>query len=148
MFDLLARLDGTKSTGTNRWLARCPGPNHEHGDRHPSLSVRLIEGDRWLLYCFAGCTAFEVCTALGLRFGDLFHDRIAKREYVNGKDRNGNPVPRIRATEFLQLAAHEAFVVTLIAADMIDGKTIDPQAWERLAQAYRRLSDACAEVRA
>jgi hypothetical protein len=146
MLDLIARLPGAKATGTNRWMAPCPGPNHNNGDRHPSLSVRLIEGDRWLLYCFAGCTAFDVCTALNLKFGDLFHDRIAKREYVNGKDHNGNPVPRIRASEFLEPAAHEAFVVALIAADIIAKKEIDQDTWKRLAAAYRRLSDARIEA--
>src|SRR5690349_2287606 len=101
MLPLIERLDGARSTGPNRWLARCPGPNHEHGDRHPSLSVRLIDGDRWLLYCFGGCTVYDVCLALGLKYRQLFHDGMAKREYINGKDRGGNPVPRIRASEFL-----------------------------------------------
>lgn len=146
MLHLLERLDGVKPTGTNRWLARCPGPNHENGDRRPSLSVRLIDGDRWLCFCFAGCSTFEVCTALGISLADLFHDRLIRREYVHGKDRNGNAVPRIRASEFLELAAHEVLVATLLVHDLTEGQPADSTIRDRLAEAYRKLSSARAEA--
>jgi hypothetical protein len=141
MLELLDRLEGARPTGPNRWLARCPGPNHENGDRRPSLSVRLIEGDRWLCFCFAGCSTFAVCGALGIRLGDLFHDGRAKREYVTGKDRVGRPVPRIRPGDFLELLNHEAGVVAFIAADMVTHPSrVEDEMWDRLAEAYRNIS--------
>ena len=59
--DVLSRLDGIRSSGPNRWMARCPA----HSDRTPSLSVRWT-GDRVLLYCFAGCSYQDIVNALGL----------------------------------------------------------------------------------
>jgi hypothetical protein len=142
---LLERLEGVRSTGANRWLARCPGSIHVNNDRHPSLSIRLIEADRWLLYCFAGCTAFEICMAIGIRLGDLFECGQPRRDYTHGKDRHGRPVPRVRANEFLELVSDEASVVALIAADMLSQREIDAATWGRLAEAYRRLMNARTE---
>jgi len=66
--DLFSRLDGVRQRGS-RWSARCPA----HVDRSPSLSIK--EGERGLLVkCWAGCSVADICTALGLRLADLFHD--------------------------------------------------------------------------
>lgn len=139
---LLDYFEGVRPTGPNQWLARCPGPNHQNGDRHPSLSVRLIEGDRWLLNCFSLCATIDICGAIGIGLGDLFVDGRAKRDYQHGKDRNDQALPRVRATDFLELAAQEAWCVALIAADIRSSKSIDSDTWERLATAYKRLSTA------
>ncbi|MEO7863999.1 MAG: hypothetical protein ABIU05_26925 [Nitrospirales bacterium] len=78
--DLLARLDGVKQRG-NRHSAICPG----HDDRSPSLSIS--EGDRGLLLrCWAGCTINEICSSLGIKPKDLFHDA--------GLPRSQRPAPR------------------------------------------------------
>ena len=65
--DVLQRLEAVRST-TRGWTARCPA----HSDRFPSLSIRVIEGGRILLYCFAGCTLQEIRGALGVQIKDLF----------------------------------------------------------------------------
>jgi len=59
---LLGFLEYVKPTRRG-WQARCPA----HPDKSPSLSIQAGDGGRILLYCFAGCTAKEICTALGLR---------------------------------------------------------------------------------
>jgi hypothetical protein len=149
MLALLEKLDGVRPTGPNRWLARCAGPNHENGDRHPSLSVRLVEGDRWLLYCFAGCQPLDICNALDIMLGDLFHDGRAKRDYPDGKDRTGRHVPRVRPADFLEQLNHEAGVVAFIAADMIAHPLrVEDETWDRLAEAYRRIAALRAECMA
>jgi hypothetical protein len=151
MIDLPGRLEGVTSPGPNRWLARCPGPLHEHGDRHRSLSIRLIEGDRWLLYCFAGCRPLDICTAIGISLSNLFHDELIRREYTHGKDRRGKAVPKVRASEYLEHLNHEAGVVALIAADMImhPSKILDgDEVFDRLAEAYRNISRLRAECMA
>jgi CHC2 zinc finger len=60
------RLKRVRRSGAG-WIALCPA----HPDRNPSLSVRE-QNDRILLHCFAGCTAQEICAALGLELSDLF----------------------------------------------------------------------------
>lgn len=83
--DLLDRLDVARARGHRRWTARCPA----HDDRSPSLSIREGEDGRILIHCFAGCTVEQVCTALGIRIGDLFPDAIPNRLSV----RKAHPKP-------------------------------------------------------
>lgn len=63
----LARLEKLKKS-PGGWIAACPA----HEDRSPSLSITETHEGHVLLMCFAGCTAFEICAALGLREADLF----------------------------------------------------------------------------
>lgn len=71
--DLLSRLEMVKPRGSGRWSARCPGPLHQHGDRHPSLQI--TEGEKAiLLKCWPGCSLEEICQALGIEPKDLFYD--------------------------------------------------------------------------
>lgn len=67
--ELLSRLDGVRPRGGGRYSARCPA----HGDSSPSLSIAA--GERGILVrCWAGCTVEQICSALGLRIADLYHD--------------------------------------------------------------------------
>jgi hypothetical protein len=74
---VLSRLDGVRETRPSRWIAKCPA----HDDRHPSLSIRALEGGRTLLHCFAGCEIHSVVSALGLRLSDLFPPRTDENHY-------------------------------------------------------------------
>ncbi|MBK7393823.1 MAG: hypothetical protein IPI64_11085 [Chloracidobacterium sp.] len=49
------------------YMARCPA----HDDKSPSLSVKSADG-KILVHCFAGCTANEIVTSLGLNLFDLY----------------------------------------------------------------------------
>ena len=126
---VLDRLDGPKQTGTGKWMAKCPA----HEDRSPSLSVRELEDGRVLIHCFSGCGAGDVLAAIGLRMGDLFDKPIAHH------------LPPVRggfsARELLELNAHEANVVTLLACDA-QTRTLTAAELERLAQAAARLGKA------
>ena len=51
-----------KSTGANRWQARCPA----HDDDSPSLSVAAGDKRPVILKCFAGCAFKDIMSALGL----------------------------------------------------------------------------------
>ena len=64
--DILERVSRVRRN-TRGWTARCPA----HDDRGPSLSVAERQG-KILLHCFAGCTAEDICTALGIHLRDLF----------------------------------------------------------------------------
>lgn len=67
--ELLPRFKGVKQNGAG-WKAKCPV--HKNGqERNPSLSIdNGREGV--VLKCFAGCTASQVCAAIGITVADLF----------------------------------------------------------------------------
>lgn len=65
---LTAKGCAPKAAGEGKWVSRCPA----HDDQHPSLSIAAGDDGRVLVHCHAGCTAAEVCTALGMKEADLF----------------------------------------------------------------------------
>ena len=68
--ELLNRLDGVKTNGTNKWIARCPCKQaHAHGDKNRSLTVAL-NGTKILLQCHTGCTTDDICGAIGIEGKD------------------------------------------------------------------------------
>ncbi|MEJ1395970.1 MAG: CHC2 zinc finger domain-containing protein, partial [Candidatus Sedimenticola sp. (ex Thyasira tokunagai)] len=64
---LLSCLKGVRKRGQGQWMACCP----HHEDKSPSLSVRLLDDERILLHCFAGCSPAEVLGSVGLSMSDL-----------------------------------------------------------------------------
>jgi hypothetical protein len=92
--NVLARLRGVRQVGPGRWIACCPA----HNDHSPSLSVREAEDAKALLYCWAGCSAEDVCRAIGLTVADLFPDN---GRHIRGKKR---PRPSRKEKELRELA--------------------------------------------
>ena len=65
---VLSCLDKVKSTGANKWKACCPA----HDDKNPSLAITETSDGTVLLKCWAGCTAQDIVSAIGLELRDLF----------------------------------------------------------------------------
>lgn len=65
--EFLSLLQGVRRTSRGH-KAQCPA----HKDKDPSLHIREAEDGRILIYCFAGCTAKEICAALRIEKRDLF----------------------------------------------------------------------------
>lgn len=129
--DLLDRLEKVRLSGPDRWIACCPS----HADRTPSLSVRRGD-DRWLIHCFAGCSAVDVVRSIGLELADLFDDRVFRHTV----DRQRGP--RISAAEKLELIEHELMVAAFILSGFIENKGITEPDWQRLATATARIGAA------
>lgn len=128
---LLSRLDRVKSTGPGRWEARCPA----HDDRVPSLGVRELDDGRILIHCFAGCSAHEVVSAVGLEESDLF----PPRPLWEGRKPERAP---FRAADALRCLDFEARLVYEMALDMLEGKPLSDAQFERLALAVERIEAA------
>lgn len=110
---LLARLEGVRSTGPGRWLAKCPA----HEDRRPSLSVREASDGRVLLYCFTGCGATDVLAAVGLDYVDLYPEK--KVSIIGYSPSKPSRVPAEDALHVLDL---ESLVVEIIARRLEAGE--------------------------
>ena len=78
LFQTLSKARGRYDSFT----ACCPA----HDDKSPSLKVDLVEG-RVLVCCFAGCTAGEICAAVGLELADLSPVKSLPAR-LNGKKRD------------------------------------------------------------
>lgn len=127
---LLSRLQKVHRTGNDRWKACCPA----HDDKSPSLAIRDADG-RLLLHCFGGCSTEAVLSAVGLTFSDLMPDQVL-----------GNFKPERKPFypgDVLKIAAFEAGIVYLCAADILNDKPLTESGRERLLVAASRLNHAC-----
>ena len=123
---LLDRLEGVKSTGTGRWIAKCPA----HPDRSPSLAIREAEVGRVLIHDFGGCDTGDVLAAIGLGLSDLFDKHVEHR--VTPSQIN------VPARELLILLDHEITVAALILDEVTKRRAITGTQMQRLVQAARR----------
>lgn len=123
---ILSRLDRVKNNGNNKWIARCPA----HDDRNPSLSIKY-DGNKILLYCFAGCTTNDVLASIGLTFKDLFAETLSPdvaREYKSKK---------------LNKLISDETTVLLVARGSIDnGFFLSATDMERIVLANHRIATA------
>jgi hypothetical protein len=66
--ELIAQHFGAHSTGTGRWIARCP----VHPDKSPSLSIAAGRNGKVLVRCWVGCDLKTVLKSAGLSMSSLF----------------------------------------------------------------------------
>lgn len=129
----LSLLEGVKRTGNGTWLARCPA----HQDKSPSLTIREADDNKVLIHCFAGCSAHEIVSAVGLEITDLFPPRPADLSYVGKPERR--PFP---AADILRAIAFEALVVGCAASAMLAGEPFNQTDRDRLMLAVSRIQAA------
>jgi len=123
---LLSRLDGVRGRNGS-WSAKCPA----HEDRSPSLSVKELGDGRILMHCFGGCGTDSVLSALGLAMTDLFPEPLSQHL----PPRRGD----FTAMDALRALQRESSVIAMAAADLAEGKNVDP---ERVVAAAGRVSEA------
>jgi hypothetical protein len=122
---LLDRLDDVRSSGKDRWLARCPA----HKDGSPSLSI-CDKGDRVLAHCFAGCDIADVMTAVNLSMTDLFEDKPAERK--------GSSRPYLTSREIVAVIEEDTWFLIVAAQAMLENK-FNAADQDRLHQVVPRL---------
>jgi hypothetical protein len=128
---LLQRLEKVKQTGKDRWLACCPA----HNDKNPSLSIREVD-DRLLVHCHAGCSNYEIVSAVGLELSDLFPENPDK---VTGRKSLSKPFP---AADILMALSSELTFLMICAGDMSKGEKLEGGDLERLRLAASRFKNA------
>ena len=120
---LLPTLQKVKPVKTGQWIACCPA----HDDRTPSLKITETSNGVVLLKCWAGCTASEIVTAVGLGLRDLF-PLMSNKPRRNGLS--------------LQAIKHEQWVLKIGTAHLEQGRTLSETDLARLELARRRLGDS------
>lgn len=109
--NMLARLHRVRQVRPNSWVACCP----VHEDSTPSLSIKLTEDGKALLYCF-GCGAKgpEILSALGLSLDDV-------QEFIN--DRYISHRARTDYDAALSGFSREFLFLYMMACQILDGQT-------------------------
>jgi hypothetical protein len=116
--EFLDRLPSYRKSGKGSYMAQCPA----HDDRSPSLRITEGNDGRILIYCYAGCSVFEVCDAVQVDVSDLFPPT----------DRN---FPSIRSAKRDEL---DDYVVEIYEAHVDQGSKIKASDKERYRQALIR----------
>lgn len=132
----LSRLDGVKTNGSFKWLAKCPA----HNDRSPSLAIKLVD-DRILIHCFAGCSVQAVLDAVGLDMADLFSDRSANPGASKPK------APRFSPYELFPLLIQEALILALAFDAVASGDALADTDKQRAIQAFDSVMRLNSEVK-
>jgi hypothetical protein len=134
--NLLNRLDKVKGK-KGRWIACCPA----HADKSPSLAITQLDDGRILLKCFAGCSAYEVVSAVGMDMTDLFPKDGLLGNRVDNQGIKPDRKP-FYATDLLKIIQFEAVITSLVAFDMSEGRQVSEADRKRLKTAFERINEA------
>ena len=126
---LISRLEGVRNTGQDRWIARCPA----HDDKSPSLAIREVD-DRVLIHCFAGCSAQEIVSVVGLDLSDLFPESREPHKPLS------KPFP---ASDILKCISFESLFLKIVASHLKRGDKLTDKDYERLNVSHNRIHAAC-----
>lgn len=127
---LLSKLDKVKSTGKDRWVARCPA----HDDKSPSLAV-TVKDEKVLVHCFGGCSVYDVLSSVGMKVFDLFPDSTPR------SDLKSHRMPFSYA-DALRCICFEAQLVSVAARNLSNGAVLNTTDKERLQVASQRIRHA------
>jgi hypothetical protein len=140
---IIRLLSNVRSRTADRWIARCPA----HQDRSPSLTIRQTH-DLVLIHCFAGCSATDICAALGITLADLYHDprRSRSRTHQTAERRcqAAESLETWRQTELRRCAEELRARDTLGGAmtRMVQADEItEDESWNLLAYVYHGYSE-------
>ena len=132
--NLLNRLEKVKGR-KGRWTACCPS----HGDKSPSLAITQLDDGRILLKCFAGCSAYEIVSSVGMDMQDLFPKDDLLKGNVHSVKSERRP---FYATDLLKIIHFEALITSIAAFDLAEGRQISDGDKKRLKTAFNRINEA------
>ena len=134
--NLLNRLEKVKGS-KGRWTACCPA----HGDKSPSLAITMLDDGRILLKCFAGCSAYEIVSAVGMDMTDLFPKETKLGHRSDNQALKSERRP-FYATDLLKIIHFEALLTGIAAFDLSEGRQISTDDRKRLKTAFERINEA------
>ena len=105
--ELLSRVDGVRTTGQGKYVARCPA----HDDKSPSLAIKECSDGRILIHDFAGCETEDVLAAVGMTFSDIMPEKV-------GTEHSYRPQKWLNARDALATLNHESLVPSMLVRSM------------------------------
>lgn len=129
---LLDRLLKVRVKRGNTWTACCPA----HGDKNPSLAIKLMDDGRILMHCFAGCSTEEVLAAVDMSLLDLFPEPLTKDEPLRPAK------PAFFSADLMRIVHFEALIVLITALDIDKGRMPSEETRRRVRIAYERIDEA------
>ena len=118
--------NATRENGQYR--ASCPTNFHKNGDKSRGLYIAEGSKGQILLNCFAGCTAEDIVSTLGLNMSDLYTDTP---ERVNALQ------PSLR--DLWEASQNELRVVHCALGWIEDAKELSEEDLPRLKLAIKRI---------
>ena len=98
------------------------------------MAIRELDDETILLKCFAGCSAYEIVSAVGLELSDLFPERTGGYSKPTK-----NPFP---AGDVLRCIKNEAMIVAIAACNMAKSTLLEDEVKTRLLIAAGRIQGA------
>lgn len=139
----LGKLDGVRKFGRD-YRARCP----HHDSRRKDALVITDKGDgRILLKCFAGCSASDVVSAVGMKLTDL----MPPRPETYSAEQRDDLKRQITMAEWgaaLAVIDDESDVIAILADKLSRGHALTGGDTARLAKAKTRINEARMSLRA
>jgi hypothetical protein len=129
---ILDRLDLVYESNNGRWRAKCPVHQSERS-KSRTLSLTTADTGAVLMNCFAGCSAEQICNAVGLELKDLF----PPDEYY----KNYSHRPRKDYRAIMSNAQHAATFVEVGARALLRGEQMSPDDKKMLAEAANHLRE-------
>lgn len=125
----------TKGTSRN-WEACCPA----HDDNDPSLSITELSDQRVLVHCWAGCSALDVISSLGLEWSELFppddnYQPLAKTKHSTDLDKMLVGINQRTVDEI---------VIAMGDESMAKGEKLSPQDRQRYMDAWIAVNGGAA----
>jgi len=124
--NFLSHLDGVKSKGNGKWIAKCPA----HADKSPSFAVTQAADGKILIKCWAGCEAGEILAALGLKWSDLMPTKY---------DPKKTDYQKFNTYELFPLLVQESLILFLAVQELSQGKPLNPVDLARVEQAQATI---------
>jgi hypothetical protein len=133
---LLDKLEKVRRVSEGKWSALCPA----HGDKRPSLGIKLTDDDKILLHCWCGCSVSEIVGAIGMNLSDLMPER------PQGYDRTRSRAPRFSKSEMFDRLLHESTVLSLAVRKLRSGQAMTDVDTARVVQAETIIDNLRREV--
>jgi hypothetical protein len=133
--DFLARLQGVKKRGNNRWFALCP----IHTEKSGSVSITERGDGKVLAMCFGcGATFPQICDAIGYQYRD--------KGWVQAENERNATVNRFDARSVTRALRDELLVAWVLLQDVGAGRVMAKDDRERAKVCARRCAAMIEEL--
>jgi hypothetical protein len=149
----LSKLQGVRKVGNNKWVALCSA----HGDKSPSLGIKLEADGKITFNCLAGCGGNDVLAAIDFNPADLYPEKVSLKP-KNGNEASmmkahgfevdlGGAKQRFSKSDLFDILTFESCLLATIVDEMLGGKRLPPKDIDRARESIVKIKNITYEVR-